>query len=589
MRKGAEEYGCEKEYDQYVTRVTIGLTLFLFVAIYLLMVKAGISSVRHLSTFLIASYLVLWGGYSLLSSLPGKEVRIRFILITLSLGMTLLLVESLAWTKVIDYRQVFRTSGGEIWERPGYLPDPELLAKPKPYYSAQIEFSRGNIGEVLCLPPHPAEPFELKYDKNGFRNDEDFTSAEIAVIGDSYVDSQMLPSSMLATTQLAELTQTAVANLGQSGYGPQQELAVLKRYALPLHPKSVVWVFYEGNDLRDAKRYRDRISALQTNRDGIEAVWDRSFTRNSLSWLTGVIRGCSPARASKDVITRAVVKDREQNKVVYLKGRSLAGSLTGEELHALRTSVAAIEEAYRLIHHKGGRLLIVFAPTAFRVYRNIADFKEAGDTNLWDLNDLPDRLRKMVSEISPDIDYLDLTPALESAARNNSLVFLPDDTHWSAEGHRVVAEALASALMVEPKIFAGQSRFAADKQKKDGILSTGAMMVRNLDGTIRYWSDGATKLYGWESQDALGSRSHHLLKTVFPTPLVAIEEELRAKGYWEGKLVHERRDGSKVTVLSRWDLQENTRSQERSARVIEINGPLQISRSGSMPMEVLRS
>jgi hypothetical protein len=36
-----------------------------------------------------------------------------------------------------------------------------------------------------------------------------------------------------------------------------------------------------------------------------------------------------------------------------------------------------------------------------------------------------------------------------------------------------------------------------DTSKKD-ILSTSTMMVRDLDGTVRYWSEGTKKLYGWE-------------------------------------------------------------------------------------------
>lgn len=561
--------------DRNIKRIVIGLTPFIFVAIYSVMIMAGISDVRHLFSLLIASYLVLWGGYSLISAVPREEIRNQFVLMTIALGVALFLVELPALVKLIDYRRTFSTAGSILGEEPGYLPDQELVFKPAPYRAVKMEFSRGNIGEILCLPRHPAEPFDVKYDKNGFRNDEDFTTADIAVVGDSYVESPMLPSSMLATTRLAKLMQKTVANLGQSGYGPQQELAVLKRYALPLHPKSVVWVFYEGNDLRDAERYTGRISLLKSNWDAVDAVWDRSFTRNSLSWLTGVIRGCSPVRAAKDLITRAVVVGPEQRKhLVYLKGRSNSVGLTKQELDALKTSVSAIEEAHRLIHDKGGRLLVVFAPTAFRVYHDIADFKETGgDIPQWDLNDLPDRLRRMISEISPDIDYLDLTPALKSAAKSNTLVFLADDTHWSGEGHRVVSEALAEAFTRGPTVYAEQLRQARDKAYKNSILSSGVIMVRNLDGTIRYWSEGAKKLYGWETQDVLGTTSHQLLKTVFPVPLDAIEETLRAKGHWEGPLIHERRDGSKVTVVSHWDLQQNSRSQDRSITVVEVNDP----------------
>ncbi|MCS6303911.1 MAG: hypothetical protein H8K07_09610 [Nitrospira sp.] len=204
---------------QNVRRFVLGLTLFLFVAIYGLTITAGIADARHLSSFLIASYLVLWGGYALLSSVPRQEIRSQFILTTISLGVAVLLVELPAVVKLIDYRRTFSVSGNLLGEEPGYLPDPELVAKPAPYRTVKMEFSRGNLGEVLCLPSRPAEPFELKYDKNGFRNDEDFTKADIAVIGDSYVESPMLPGSMLATTRLAELIQKTVANLGQSGYG----------------------------------------------------------------------------------------------------------------------------------------------------------------------------------------------------------------------------------------------------------------------------------------------------------------------------------------------------------------------------------
>ena len=98
-----------------------------------------------------------------------------------------------AWFKVIDYRKVFAISTGSLWDQPGHQPDPELLAKPEPHYSVKMLFSRGNIGNSLCLPARPAEPFEVRYDQNGFRNDKDLASAEIAVIGDSYIESEMFP------------------------------------------------------------------------------------------------------------------------------------------------------------------------------------------------------------------------------------------------------------------------------------------------------------------------------------------------------------------------------------------------------------
>jgi PAS domain S-box-containing protein len=96
-----------------------------------------------------------------------------------------------------------------------------------------------------------------------------------------------------------------------------------------------------------------------------------------------------------------------------------------------------------------------------------------------------------------------------------------------------------------------------------------AFMVRNPDGTIKFWNKGAEHLYGWEFRETIGERSHNLLQTVFPVPLQYIEKELEHNGYWEGPLVHTRRDGSRLVVQSRWELQFDMR--EQSATVVEIN------------------
>ncbi|MEX5216767.1 MAG: PAS domain-containing protein [Nitrospira sp.] len=96
-----------------------------------------------------------------------------------------------------------------------------------------------------------------------------------------------------------------------------------------------------------------------------------------------------------------------------------------------------------------------------------------------------------------------------------------------------------------------------------------ALLVRGLDGTIRFWNKGAEHLYGWQSQDTLGKRSHNLFQTIFPQPLESIEEQLVHEGYWEGELLHIRRDGSRLAVKSRWEMQYD--SHDDSCTVIEIN------------------
>jgi PAS domain S-box-containing protein len=96
-----------------------------------------------------------------------------------------------------------------------------------------------------------------------------------------------------------------------------------------------------------------------------------------------------------------------------------------------------------------------------------------------------------------------------------------------------------------------------------------AMIVRDPDGVIRYWSKEAQLMYGWTPQEVLGLCTHDLFKTRFPTSLAAIEEQTREQKSWQGQLVHKRRDGSTIRVHSRWKLQRNR--QTRSVTVVEIN------------------
>lgn len=78
-----------------------------------------------------------------------------------------------------------------------------------------------------------------------------------------------------------------------------------------------------------------------------------------------------------------------------------------------------------------------------------------------------------------------------------------------------------------------------------------AIWVAGLDEKIIYWNRGAERLYGWTENEAIGASPHELLQTQFPVPFEEIARQ-RQDGGWQGELVHTKRDGTKVTVESRW-------------------------------------
>jgi PAS domain S-box-containing protein len=538
----------------------------IFVVGLLVIFTTSWTGIRQLADALLATYLVLWGLYALLAKIAKEEICKRFLLTTGTVVCLLLLCELPAWTGFVDYRRLFSLHKLEPWNRPGYTYDEDLLWIHQPHYTFQGQYTRGNMGEYLCLPHHEPLPYDLKYDHNGFRNATDQDKADIVVIGDSYIESQMMPTAQLMTTLLGELESSRVVNLGVSGYGPQQELITLKRYGLPLQPKTVVWVFYEGNDLNDIRAYELRKKILSDPFASAERRIERSFIKNGLEVLVHLSGRCIP---HGDIKKRYGMVRNEEGKVEKIYFLDFPYPLSPEDLEALDKTRLALAEAYQLCKARGIRFIVVFAPTKYRVYDGLPALVDVSDElKKWFINDLPERLAMIVDDISPSIEYLDLTPLLKNEARRGRQIFLVDDSHWAPEGHLIVAQALQQ-VAAGSALHVVQNRPERSKLKPVIDLTHDALMVRAPDGTIRYWSKGAERMYGWKPKESLGKSSHQLLRTIFPKSLQSIEAELNRTGRWEGELLHKRRDGSPVVVASRWELQRN--ALDNSTTVIEIN------------------
>jgi hypothetical protein len=112
---------------------------------------------------------------------------------------------------------------------------------------------------------------------------------------------------------------------------------------------------------------------------------------------------------------------------------------------------AILREANEKCRQAGVRLVIAFVPAKFRVYRGLCRFSPDSPCRSWQVDDLPAALGRAVRELSPAIGFVDLTPPFLAAAGQGSLLYLADDIHWSAEGHRLAAEVLADHLAVAPK------------------------------------------------------------------------------------------------------------------------------------------
>ncbi len=82
-------------------------------------------------------------------------------------------------------------------------------------------------------------------------------------------------------------------------------------------------------------------------------------------------------------------------------------------------------------------------------------------------------------------------------------------------------------------------------------LATEAIIVRDLEGSIRFWNYGAEALYGWPSSEVVGRNLHQTLRTVFPVPLNDIEHAILSRKPWQGNLTVRARDGRELVVATR--------------------------------------
>jgi PAS domain S-box-containing protein len=160
------------------------------------------------------------------------------------------------------------------------------------------------------------------------------------------------------------------------------------------------------------------------------------------------------------------------------------------------------------------------------------------------------------------------TPMQAAIHRAEGRPYHPDRLIQPEEAAAIVAkliEPLATAevtsVTIRPLLKPQQP--GSDMSFHDGV------MIRGENGAIEFWDKGAEQIYGWKPEESVGKTSHALLRTQFPEPLNLIEAELHCKGVWEGQLVHTRRDGRRVVVSSRWELQRDAQLDRSFVR--EVN------------------
>jgi hypothetical protein len=373
-------------------------------------------------------------------ALAKARFALRVARVGLLTGVLIVLAGMLelpALTGFFDYRELFYP------RIPGSLGSHNRVYQPGIAFSrpAHDEFESVQLGGAAIhyrLVGHRRYRARHRYDARGYRNTRDLEKADVVLIGDSFLEGPRVDQDVIVSEVLGERLGVPVASFGQSDYGPVQELQVMRKLALGLEPRIVVWFFYEGNDVVFLEHYGERLALTIQDE---ERFVRRSFTLNALDYLIRAAN-LNALGSQGDRRWASWIDAAGQRERIYFTAAGSPPSSNREA--ALESVLRVLKAARRDAHAAGARFLLAFVPMKLRVYRDLVSFPPDSESQRWKLDDLPQRLGAWAQQNS--IPYLDLTRPLFSAAEAGALVYLADDAHWSPEGHRVAADHVAATL-----------------------------------------------------------------------------------------------------------------------------------------------
>jgi PAS domain S-box-containing protein len=256
-------------------------------------------------------------------------------------------------------------------------------------------------------------------------------------------------------------------------------------------------------------------------------------------------------------------------------GRRLGDALTGLLiLRDLRESEGKLEEAQRIAHvghwdHDLDTNRFAWSDETYRIFGLRPREENITGVALKELIHPEDRERAVQSRanalrggLSYDVEYRVVRPN-----REVRVVHVQGSVTRDESGR--------------PRRIFGTVQDVTDRKRAEAALRERAQLldlthdtifVRNMNDVISFWNRGAEQLYGWNKEEALGQVTRQLLRTIFPLPLEEITSELLGTSRWEGELVHTKRDGTQVTVASRWSLRQDERG--RPVGILETNNDI---------------
>lgn len=310
----------------------------------------------------------------------------------------------------------------------------------------------------MQLTGHPDFEFHLRTNQYGFRSRYLDGPVDIVTVGDSFTFGYGVDDDATWPALLEDATSLSVANLGQTGYGPQQELFVLESEGAKLQPKLVIWEFFV-NDFLDASSFKAWEDAGKPNVFEFEQQQlAQTAVEQTISGPVATFRGFLHSYLVSYELAKYMfglgayrwkrlqeIPVRTNGSRLYLNQAQLDGwsnpewlaitsgrELTEETLLVAREQTLAIDASF----------LVVLIPSKEEVYAS-----ELGSKAQQDPWSRP-RNSQLILDFCQQhhINCFDSYETIRRAVDSGAVPYFQHDGHLNPTGHRILASAIAEYL-----------------------------------------------------------------------------------------------------------------------------------------------